>query len=84
MNIGELAENALAEIEAKPKGSVYASRKGIVAGLNPGRGMRTIFRRVNDKVRLEVWMAKDGQRQPQTYTLPDDLERRAGKMLDNL
>jgi hypothetical protein len=85
MTIRETAEEVLARILRQPKGGVYASRRGIVAGLAPGCGVRTLFRREGERVHLELWTNRRKQAVTlQEHPLPPDLEERAGRMLDDL
>ena len=84
-----IALEALAEIEATPRGWVRASRKGICAAIHRAGGKGTryvgpsfVFRRVGGVVRLEYWPGDSCE--IQSHALPDDLEERAGKMLDSL
>ncbi len=79
--IRKAVEFCLQNIALTEPAHVHASRKGIVAGVQIRDGS-LVLRRAEGRVRLEKWMAKKNQ--VKHYDLPDDLEKRAAKMLDNL
>ena len=55
MNTHELAILVLRQIAKTPKGGVYASRKGVVAGARQQQGVIVTFRRVQQEIVLEIW-----------------------------
>ncbi len=84
--VREVAEMALREIKATPKGDVRASIPGVVAGVRFDTGT-ILFRRECSDVQMEFWdSGKSGSGYPQIqrYALPADLERAAGVVLDAL
>lgn len=86
MTVAETVEWMLAEIDQTPKHNVHASRNGICAAVQRRRLDTLILRRVNGKVRLEVWVYKPGGNVKSCahHQLPFHLECRAAQMLDNL
>lgn len=81
--IREMATAALAGISEVRKGSVYGARRGIVAGFQSREQPTVCFRREGGMVRIETWFPSGG-RKVRVYPLPPDLQKLAGKMLDNL
>lgn len=88
IDVGQIATQALDEIERQPKGTVYASRRGICAGMSRPGSAVLMFRRVGGTpiVRMEIRSGADGEKYapPTYYPLPPDLLIRAAVMLDNL
>ncbi len=64
------------------KGSVYASRKGIVAA--HGHKPVIAIRRTGDMIQLEVWVRMGDNYHTEYYDLPRDLHAEAASILDNL
>lgn len=85
--IASLARRALADIASKPKGHVYASRKGIVAATNDHKVFKfhtVAFRRSGESIGIEVWKNDNRSKPPDKYPLPALLQRRAAELLDSL
>jgi hypothetical protein len=85
LNTVAIAKDALRQIQRAPKGSVYASRRGVVAGIHRySQATDVFFRRVNGAVRLELWQWQHHGAVVETEVLSPELERRAARMLDSL
>ncbi len=84
-----LAFAALSRIAATPRAEVHASIPGMVAGAqfrDDGILATVLFRRDGERVGLEVWRYRSGDRCGGTkrWSLTGELERRAAAMLDEL
>ncbi len=80
------ARAALDHIKKTPRSRVFASRRGIVAGVVLRRKEYDVaFRRKDDAVRMELWPKKGpSTRNVTLFPLPRGLEREAAAMLDSL